>query len=902
MSYNVLKKHLSDASISHSTKKFIELLAYDLKKVNKNYSTIRREISCTYKDLRKKLRKDYSNKPHEETWDMLTNLSSEIEDLLEFCNVNCEGFRKIVKKHDKKMPVTGSQKIMPEFMRQLRCQSFYKANEYLHPLNENIDRIIQFYSDNQGDQIEILRRQISVQSFSDVLNSAKVSSMSEMPKKEDDIFMQEFLEKYAYEDTTAKWKKRLLTPLSVLLTIILCICGDQIWHGILSHQGWATVAVTMICLILLVSQYPPDVCTMGGALSLVYLNIISTEEAFAGFANDVVLSVAALGVVAKAMSNTGVIAFVFSFILGAPQNPTFAIIRLLVPVCCFSAFINNTPVVAILMAVVDDWAPRIGLSKKIFLLPLSFAAQCGGVCTLFGTSSNLITQSLLTSSGHQPFGVFEMSLMAVSCSCGAVLYLAFLMPILFKAKSNSNERAKIKDSPRFSALSPDSSEKLDENTPLLINSSGPVKDDYRAFGESIDDVDGETLLPRTATIVDKKFGTDLYLFCVQVTSLTLVGRRSTGNTISSWGIAVCLTRLGNYLRITSSLKFQLTDNIYILMNPEKIEQALKALGVTLVSLDSGELIRVENDDRSLVKAVIGSENNLLGYPISQSRHKRAYNAFIVGVKPKDLSSDIEEFSFENMEEVSMKKIVIGDSFVLSCTNTFVSQFESSDQWPLLLNLEKKEIPSDNWHRLYAGSVLVLMIAAVTSSVLELFQAALSALFLLVLGGCMTLEEVFQVLKIRTVLTIVGTFGIAAAFKKTGVASVVADILVGLSLPYGPVGVLTCIFMVTCLLGGFFHATATVILMFPICLKIANQVPGLTKHQLLLALMQGAGSQFLTPVCYQTNLMVYVPGGYEFTDYAKVGVGLQVVLGCIAIPIIYNFYDGAGREMPEEMML
>jgi len=122
-----------------------------------------------------------------------------------------------------------------------------------------------------------------------------------------------------------------------------------------------------------------------------------------------------------------------------------------------------------------------------------------------------------------------------------------------------------------------------------------------------------------------------------------------------------------------------------------------------------------------------------------------------------------------------------------------------------------------------------------------------------------------------------------AFQKTGVALMIANGLVSMASPGGEIGILATVYLVACLLGSFFHSTATVVLMFTICTGISTS-QDIHLHKVLIVMMEGAASQFLTPISYQTNLMVYQAGGYEFTDFTKLGAGLCLINGVIAVAL------------------
>lgn len=177
-----------------------------------------------------------------------------------------------------------------------------------------------------------------------------------------------------------------------------------------------------------------------------------------------------------------------------------------------------------------------------------------------------------------------------------------------------------------------------------------------------------------------------------------------------------------------------------------------------------------------------------------------------------------------------------------------------------------------------------MIAAVATHTFPLLEASLLTAFALVMTGCLPQQRAFQAINVRTLLTIVGAFGIGKAVGNTNVAKVLAMCLCNLLEPLGKKGLLAGIFTATVGLGVVFHATAVVILMFPVCLEISEN-QDIPLHQAMAVLMIGASNQLLSPVSYQTNIMAFASGYYTFGDFPKVGLGMTVLVGATCVALV-----------------
>jgi di/tricarboxylate transporter len=178
----------------------------------------------------------------------------------------------------------------------------------------------------------------------------------------------------------------------------------------LGWEAWFSLALVAFCFVLFVrTRVAPDIVTSGALTLLLVTGILTPAEALAGFSNPGMLTVAALYVVVSGLTETGAVGWIGQALLGRPRGEGDARLRLMVPAAALSAFLNNTPVVAIFIPAVSDWAKRHRLALSRLLIPLSYASIAGGTCTLIGTSTNLVVDGLYTAAGGVGFGLFELA-------------------------------------------------------------------------------------------------------------------------------------------------------------------------------------------------------------------------------------------------------------------------------------------------------------------------------------------------------------------------------------------------------------------------------------------------------------------------------------------------------------
>ena len=216
-------------------------------------------------------------------------------------------------------------------------------------------------------------------------------------------------------------------------------------------EAWFTVAVLALVFALLAfTKVAPDVIFLAALTLLITANILTPDEALAGAANTGVLTVAVLYVVACGLQETGVMASLAARLLGHSTSIPVAQIRMMLPVATMSAFINNTPIVVMWLPVLDDWAKKHRVSPSKLMMPLSYAAILGGVCTLIGTSTNLVVNGLLVEQAHlqKPLKLFEISWVGVPCAIAGIAYILFASRWLLKDRRAPDQE--LKDAKEFS--------------------------------------------------------------------------------------------------------------------------------------------------------------------------------------------------------------------------------------------------------------------------------------------------------------------------------------------------------------------------------------------------------------------------------------------------------------------
>lgn len=594
-------------------------------------------------------------------------------------------------------------------------------------------------------------------------------------------------------------------------------------------------ALTAVCIVLGViavlatNRVAVETGMLGGLALLILTGTVETSAALEGFAHPAVIAIAALFVVAAGLRETGATTAVAPFLLGRPNSLASAQFRLMAPVALLSAFINNTPVVAMYLPIVRDWAERIRVSPSQLLIPLSFSSILGGQLTLIGSASNLIVMGLyleyLATSGLAPplqalkfWGPAFLGLPAT------VIGISYLMLMSRRLIPN---RLRIRDSP---------TEGAQYTVQMAVRPNSPLA--------------GSTL---ASTGLLQREGLELHQM------------RRDGHTIPLDG--------GTRLREGDELAFT--------GNPDAVIELQRVRGIAPPERDKSGTV-IEPSKRELVEAVVAADSPLAGRTVKQSRFRTLFHAAVVAVRRSGsmLRDDVRDIVLEP-----------GDTLLLEASTGFARNYRSSDHFYLVSTVPGFAPP--RYNRLWrSAAVFLLLVAGLLLAPWEPVVTCLTAALLMVSLGCITASRALADISVQVLVAIAAALGMGAALEQTGAATAIAAWLLEAcqTLGTGDRGMLFVMIVTSSAFAQVISKNGAAALMFPVAKATADEL-NLHMEPFAFTLIFGCGLSFLSPVAYQTNLMVYGPGGYKFLDFPRVGFPMTVVLaivGAFLCPIMFPF--------------
>jgi di/tricarboxylate transporter len=588
-----------------------------------------------------------------------------------------------------------------------------------------------------------------------------------------------------------------------------------------------TLGVLLGTLALLVRGRPgPTMVVSGAVILLLGVNVVSPAEALSGFSNPAPFTVAALYVVARAVEKTGGLQPLLRLLLvgrkptSAGQPRRWSMARLLPPVAAASAFLNNTPIVAMVSPQVEAWAERRGRSPSYFLMPLSFASILGGVMTVIGTSTTIVVSGLLEAHGMPAIAMFEITRIGLPLAVCGILFLLAFSPLLLPDRRGALREFE---------------EEYKEYTLNMVVAEGGT-------------LDGKTVEESGFYRLD--------------------------------GVFLAEVRRGDEIIAPASPQTHLQggDLLTFAARSDLVLDLERVRG--LRSAEAEHALEVREAGHTYFEVVIGADSPLAGKSLRDIRFRQEYRAVVLA-----LHRSGERYRGK-LAEVPLR---VGDTLILLAGPRFRTLWRHRMDFLVISPLGRTP-PTSPREAFLVFSVLVGIVALAALGVLPILQGSLMGAFLLVATRVMTPREALEAVDLGVIFLIAGAFGLGAAIEGSGLGATLAGGIMAVAGGFGPTGALLGVLLTTIVLTEIITNNAAAVLVFPLALATSASM-GLDPRPFAIAIAVGASASFLTPIGYQTNTMVYGPGGYRFGDYARLGLPLTllvVVLVVWLVPYYWGF--------------
>lgn len=594
-------------------------------------------------------------------------------------------------------------------------------------------------------------------------------------------------------------------------------------------EAWFSVlSVVVLIAALLSNRIPVEIAMLTALVANIAVGGLSLEQALVGFSHPAVILIGALFVVAEGLSETGATQRIAENVLGRPTSIVMAQLRLMLPVSLLSGFVNNTPIVAMYMPIVGDWARKIRVSPSKLFLPLSFAAIMGGRLTAIGSSSNLVI-----------LGQYQAQTPVGEALAGATLFWA----------------------PAALGL------------PTLV------------VGVAFVVLTSKWLLPERRPALSSTLDARRYTVQMQIQPDSPI----VGKTIEAAGLrqlpGLFLSEIERDERLipapSPDAVLEGGDTLAFAGILESVVDLRKIRGL-VPATDQVEKLRADVGERTLVEAVVSHNSPLVGRSVRETRFRTTYNAAIVAVH-------------RNGEQLRVKvgdvRLHAGDTLLLDTHRGFVDGYRNSDDF-YLVSAVAGSAPVRHEKATIALAIFAILIACFSLTSIPAVVLGLAAAVAMVVTGCAPIGVARASVNLQVIVVIACALGLGAAIDHSGAAAYLASELLQACgrLGFGPRGMLFVTAMLAALFAQALTNNGAAAVMYPVTIATAHEL-GVSTTPFVFVLLLGCGLSFGTPIGYQTNLMVYGPGGYRFSDFLRIGVPLTILLavvGTLLAPLFFSF--------------
>ncbi len=581
---------------------------------------------------------------------------------------------------------------------------------------------------------------------------------------------------------------------------------------------------------------PIEVTAMGAIGVLLLFDVLSWQEAISGFSNPAVITIGAIFIMSRALVKTGFLEVFADFLAKKGGNQKWLTIFIfLLTVSIISGFINNTAAVAIFIPLAIDLCQRFRISPTKILLPLSYAAIFGGTLTLIGTSTNLIVSSVMEEfklpdgSSMVPFSMFEFTKLGVIFLVLGTLYNLIISKWFMPSRSIISSLTR-----KYHMGSFLTEFKIGENSPLIGHSYGKME-------------------------IAQKYNLQVY----------------------------------KIIRDSKNIRFNLhniiihKDDIFLVqINVKemlKFKDDMKVLLLSDVKMNQAEL---SGKNHVIVEGIVSQQSALIGKTLQELDFRSRFGSFVLAVKRQ------RELLRNKIAHIRLK---FSDTLLIMVPKERLDILRTSND---LIVLEELDIHL-RYERYWWFSILVIpaVMLLATFGVIPIVKGAVLGAILLLVLRSLSIQDAYESISWSVIFLIASLIPLGTAIHNTNLDKNIGDLIYVLGALIGgvdnvnPIIILAVLYGVTFILSAFVSNAAVAVMLTPIGILLASLIGdnGIDSRPFLVAICFGASCSFMTPMGYQTNMMVYGPGQYRLKDFFQMGIPITIIFWLAAVYWIPKFW-------------
>ncbi|MEL4894722.1 SLC13 family permease [Crocosphaera sp. Alani8] len=589
-----------------------------------------------------------------------------------------------------------------------------------------------------------------------------------------------------------------------------------------------TLLILALALISFVCEFfPVDTTAIGITVLLILCQLVTPEEGISGFSNSATITVMAMFILSAGITRTGGLQIVrdLLFQLGG-KSLKKQIASLGIIVGFISAFINNTAVVAVFIPIIESWGKKRKISLSKLLIPLSYTAILGGVITIIGTSTNILASGLSEKLGYGQFSIFLITPIGIPVFFIGLTYLTFIAPKLLPDRKS------------------------------ITNNGLNVDYDMKDYVSEIIITPRSSLIGQTLrqSGIQRKFDIDI------------------------------LEIIHNDIHFPQPLAdkiLSLGDILLVRGSKEDLLQIRDERGVEILADLKFDQEKIDEEltfgEDKVAEVLILSNSRLIGSTLKDLRFRQRYNATVIAIRRG------EELLRERLGKVRLR---FGDLLLVQGPKESFIGLQTTRE---LLVLEERDIETLRSNKSYVAITIVFGVVILAAlNILPILVSSLVGVMLMIFTGCLKPGEIYGAVRWDIIFLLAGLIPLGIAMDKSGANELIANYIVSLGSYLPNYLVLVLFYFFTALLTEILSNNASVLLMLPVAVEVAKNLD-LNPIAFMLAVMFAASNSYITPIGYQTNTMVYGPGGYRFLDFTRVGLPLTLLFAFVVPSLIILIY-------------
>lgn len=599
---------------------------------------------------------------------------------------------------------------------------------------------------------------------------------------------------------------------------------------ILTIDIFILLLVIVITIVLFAIEWVPiEVTALSATGILLLFNVITPEEAISGFSNKAVITIGAMFILSRSLVKTGFLEVLSDKLSKSVKGKRWSTLFIFyLSVSLISGFINNTAAVAIFIPMTMSLCRKFHISPTRLLMPLSYAAIFGGTLTLIGTSTNLVVSAVMEDEGLQPFRMFEFTKLGLIFLAVGTIYNMILAKWMLPSRS--------------------------------ILSSLATKYHLGRY------------------ITEFSIGEDSFLVGKTYSELEQTGKMNAD-------IIMIIRDNVRYRFDLKNIKFRTGDVLLVRLDIEDIIRFKEEMGLLLLSDVKLTQQELSGKNHVLVETIVSQNSSLIGKTLKEFNFRQRIFGFVLAVRRHG----------ENLyQKIAHIRLKFSDTLLIMIPKEKLNNLREDND---LIVVEELDI-SLKYEKYWWLSILVIPLVMILAAlnIIPLVKGAVLGTVILLMLRSLSIEDAYESINWPVIFMIAALVPIGIALRTTG-----TDVIIGKSIIYlgelfmspdspNYVVMVSLIYLVSFTLSAFISNTAIAIVMTPIAIALAHSL-GIDSRPFLVAVAFGSSASFMTPMGYQTNLMVYGSGQYRFWDFIKAGFPLTIIFWGIAtyyIPKFWNF--------------